>query len=313
MALSDVYNQLGILFLTMLVGFVLGKIGLISKQATENFSKLIVKVAIPALIIASMMLPLTADRLQTCLAILLISIPCYLGSYLLGALGARLICRGYNEKAIFKYGMTFSNAIFMGLPVLHAILGSEAIFYAAVFSIFGNILTYSLGLKIVATNNAEKVGFNLRSVFRLLLNPGIAACIIGIILFLGQISLPKFLSGTIEMIGSICIPLSMLTLGAMLSGLSWRGLFVKPSLYVLTFCRLVVLPLIAFFLLKLALGPDNLWLLAVPVVILGMPVAVNAAMFAQEYGNDAVLASQSVFISTLFSCITIPVLAYIFI
>lgn len=313
MALSDVYNQLGILFLTMLVGYILGKIGLISKEATENFSKLIVKVAIPAIIISSMMLPLTPDRLETCLSMLLISIPCFLGSYLLGVLGAKLVCQGYGEKAIFKYGMTFPNGIFMGLPVIHAILGSEAIFYVAVFNIFGNILAYSLGIRIMSSNNAQKATFNLQSTLRLLLNPGIAACIIGIILFLGQITLPKFLFGTIDLIGSICIPLSMLTLGAMLSGLSWRGLFAKPSLYILTFCRLVVLPFLTYVLLTLTFDSDNLWLLAVPVVVAGMPIAVNAAMFAQEYGNDAVLASQSVFISTLLSCFTIPILAYVFI
>jgi predicted permease len=71
------------------------------------------------------------------------------------------------------------------------------------------------------------------------------------------------------------------------------------------------LPLLTFGLLKYVLRIEDSWLLAIPVIVAGMPVASNAAMMAKQYDNNPEIASQTILVSTLLSAITIPLLAYL--
>ena len=75
-------------------------------------------------------------------------------------------------------------------------------------------------------------------------------------------------------------------------------------------CETFLLPFIIFTLLKYILRIEDSWLIMIPVIVAGMPVASNAAMMAEAYESDAELASQGVLITTLLSCISIPLLIY---
>ncbi len=306
MELQGVYNQLGILFLTILIGYFLGKIKLITPTATQIFSKYVLMVALPALLITGMRIPFTAEKLHTALFILIFSVPCYGLTYLVGMLTAKALTKDTCKQAVFNFGIVFSNCAFLGFPVLQALYGKEAIFYAAIYNITFNILLYTLGIKIMATKDLKKK-FNLKMVF----NPGVIAGIVGFILFITAVQLPQFLIGTIDSIGNTCVPLSVLTIGAMLSQLPLQRMFNNLSIYFLSAVRLIIMPLLILVLIKYVLGIENMWLIAIPVVTAGMPIATNTALMAMEYGNDAPLASQTILISTLFSCITIPLLAYV--
>jgi len=75
--------------------------------------------------------------------------------------------------------------------------------------------------------------------------------------------------------------------------------------------RLFLVPLVIYFVLKNFVG--GVYLLGVPVLLSAMPVAANSAILAEEYKGNAELASQTVFITTLFSVISIPLITMFFI
>jgi len=307
MQLQGVYTQLGILFLLMFFGYILGRIKIITSVGTEAFSKFIVKVALPAVMISGLMIPVTPEKLHGAISILVLSIATYGLACGVAIPFSKLLTQNEKERGIYSFAIIFSNSGFMGIPVLQAIYGKEAILYVVTYGITFNLLLFTLGIKLMSTQRAEKNKFN----FKLLINPGIVASIIGLILFVTGIPLPKFVVGAIDLLGGVCTPLSMVTIGAMLSTLPIRNMFSNGKIYLLAVVRLMILPLLTLVLLKYVFRIDDMWLLGVPVIIAGMPVATNTGMMAEEYGNNPALASQTILISTVLSCLTIPLLVYL--
>lgn len=307
MNLEKVYVQLGILFSLMLFGYILGKIKVIATEGVEAFSKFIVKVALPAMIISGMMIPLSAEKVRMTYYMLLLSVPAYTLAYIIAILFSKSLIKDISQRGVYQFGLVFSNVGFMGYPVLQAMFGDEAIFFAAIYNITFNILLYTLGIKLMKTGNNEGRTID----WKVFINPGVGASVIGLILFATGLRFPSFITGAVHSIGSLCTPLSMLTIGAMLSTLPFGSMFSNMKVYQLAFSRLILLPILTLVLFKYIFRIQDMWLIGVPVVVAGMPVASNAAMMAREYNNNADLASQIILISTLFSAITIPIIMYL--
>ena len=306
MELNGVYTQLGILFGLMGIGYILGRIKFFTQQSNAILSSFIVKVALPAVIISSMSMPLTNDVFQRALVMLGLSILVY-AIILIMAWGLpKFMTDNKTHQGILSYSIMFSNCTFMGFPVLGALLGNEAIFYVAIYNIIFNILVYTLGIKFLESGKNQKNAFNIKQ----LMTSGIIASLIGLIIFFGGITLPAMVLGTVDSIASICTPLSMLVTGAMLSQMPIKEVFAGRKIYILSFIRLILLPFMIFILTKYILKLQDDWLIIIPVVIAGMPVASSVAMMASTYESDARFASQVVMITTLISCISIPALIY---
>lgn len=307
MELTKVYIQLGILFILMLIGYLLGKLKFFSSESNAIFSKFIVNVALPAVIISSMNIPLTKENMSRALYIFGLSIIVYMVTFIIAWFAPKGFESDSKQKGILSFMLMFSNCAFMGYPVLGALLGEEAIFYVAIYNICFNILVFTLGIKLLKLGNNQSKSFDYKS----LLSPGIVATFIGLLLFITGIQLPTFISGSIEAVAGICTPLSMIVIGSMLSFLSLQKVFGQKKIYILAIIRLFLLPFIIFTLLKYILRIEDSWLVMIPVIVAGMPVASNAAMMAETYESDAELASQGVLITTLISCISMPLLIYI--
>jgi predicted permease len=99
----------------------------------------------------------------------------------------------------------------------------------------------------------------------------------------------------------------MILVGAMLAGVSLRSTFRHWRLYIISFLRLLLWPLLVFLVLRLI--TNDTMLIAVPTLITAMPAAANTALLANEHGADEHLASQAVFVSTLLSILSISLVA----
>lgn len=307
MNFTAVYNQIAILFLLIIFGYIFGKVKIISEEMISNLSKFILDLALPSLIISAMMIPRTAEKFKGSLIMLIIAFSTYAGSYIIAKITSKIIKPPKEHRGIFEFSLIFSNVGFMGFPVIATIFGQEPVFYAVIYNAAFVLLVYTLGISLVNTSE-EKVDFSIRS----LINTGVIASIVGYILFALAVPVPEVIKGVFSLVGNTTTPLSMLLIGAMLSTLPINKMFNNWRIYIIAFIRLFVLPLITFFVFKPILGADNIELVGVAVIIAGMPVAANAALIAQEYAGDPEVASQCVFISTLFSIISIPMLSLLF-
>ena len=100
----------------------------------------------------------------------------------------------------------------------------------------------------------------------------------------------------------------MLMVGALLATLPISRLAGDWRVLLITLLRLIGLPVFAFLLLVPFIH-DPL-LMGTVVLLIAMPVAANTVLLSEEYGVDATLASQGVFLSTLLSLLSIPLLEY---
>ena len=200
---------------------------------------------------------------------------------------------------MWRYTLAFPNVAFIGYPVVSALFGPEALFYAVILVLPFNLMTFTLGPLMLT--GAKR--FSLRQMF----SPCVAASILALVLALGRLRPPAMIGEALEFVGGVTVPLSLLFVGSLLAGLPLGRMLASPRLWILTAVRLLALPSVLCFLLRW-MGTDPL-ILGVAVTQMAMPAAVNGSLLCMEYGGDAECMAQITFVSTLASIVTIPILA----
>ncbi len=306
-AVISLINQILVLFFVMAAGYAAKKGNVMNQETIKGISMLILNVSLPALVISSMQFPFSQEMLNTSLRIALISVVTYLGIIAFSYGYTHLIKRETAKLDVTQFALVFANVSFMGFPIITVLYGEQGVFYAALFNIPFQVLLVTLGV-VFMTRHAETSSgkMNLK---KALLSPGLIAVFIGFGFFLLPVSIPTPLLQALQMIGGTITPLSMLVIGAMLADVSFSSLFGDRDLYMLTFVRLLLLPALVYAPLKL-LGVDGM-LLAIPVIIIGMPVATLTGAFARLYDSDYYFASKVIFLTTLCSLVTIPFWAFV--
>lgn len=295
---SKVFSQIIVLFLIMIVGYFCGKKNIITKEVNRGFSELLLNVTIPIMIVASFNYDFSWDMLKRVGILLFYSFVMYFGLIFL----SKILYYKYSAstKGVLRFISVFSNCGYMGYPVVGSVYGKIGIFYASIFNIPFNILAYTLG-EMLFTGNKD-----FKALKKSLLNPGNAAISIGLFLFIFSIKLPYPIQATLDTIGGTTTPLSMLIVGSMLAEMEVKELFKGFELYYGSFIRLIAAPLLVYSILKLTgvSGMD----LGIPVLIAAMPAAANSAIFAARYGGNSEFASKMIFITTVLSAATIPLI-----
>lgn len=196
----------------------------------------------------------------------------------------------------------FSNTGFMGFPVMKAIFGNTAVFYTAIFNMLFNIEVFTLGVLLMGYGNNQKIQLKPKN----LLSPGIISSILAIFIYFLDISCPSFLVEACNSVGNMTTPLAMMLIGASLSSISFREIFGEWVIYPYTFIKQILLPFIAFPIICFFIQDPLIQ--GVTLINLAMPVGNSAVLFATEYNGNVVLAAKTVFMTTLFSVITIPLI-----
>ncbi len=299
----EVINSVLILFIMIIIGYAVKKIGIVSSEFSHSLSRYITNVALPAFIIMSMRFNFDVKVLKNSMILVVMSIVMY--AILIAASYLMIRVRGIvgEKRAIHQFAIVFSNVGFMGYPVLNAFLGKEGMFYGAIFNLSFQIILWTFGVFLFTRGDNYK--FELKKVF----NPAFCAIIIGYIMFIFSIELFGLLEKTISMLGSPTSSLSMIAIGMMVSEAKISSVFKDKSIIITSIIRVILIPLFTFIILKL-LG-FNSYLLEVPVIIVAMPVAANSAIIASAYDGDYVNMSKMVVASTLMSIFTIPLLYFI--
>ncbi|MDR2202374.1 MAG: AEC family transporter [Clostridiales bacterium] len=213
------------------------------------------------------------------------------------------------DSAAKKVAMTagyMNNCSFMGLPLIMALFpgNGEPIIYCAVFILVFNILAWTLS---VYTMTGDKRFMNAKKAF---LNPPTLALAVALPIFFAKLVLPVPLVGTIDFLGNMTPPLSMLIMGVRLADIKLSALFRSGCVYLSSFVKLVVSPLFTFALLMLlrTFIPISDMLFLTLYIIMAMPTAATVILLSQMYDADADTATKCVLLSSVFCVFTIPVM-----
>lgn len=288
------------LFLMIGAGFFTRRHGHLKEPVVHRISHILVNIALPALTISSMQVAHSDHSLELVNTTLAIAFAYYLGAFLISLLICRFLFATPKEKGVFQFMLVFPNVGFMGIPVSEVILGPDALIYVILFNLPFNLLVFTMGIWLLAHERPGSLDPLL------LLTPGLVASLVGLSLFLVGYDIPFPVDAALHWIGMTTTPLAMIVVGALLATLPVSRLAGDWRIVAITALRLLVFPVLAYLLLAPLLS-DRL-LLASTVLLIAMPVAANTVLLSEEYDVDATLASQGVFLSTLLSCATIPLI-----
>ncbi|MFZ0281729.1 MAG: AEC family transporter, partial [Bacteroidales bacterium] len=186
--------------------------------------------------------------------------------------------------------------------------GPEGLLYATMFQLVSNITMWTVGVVVLSHGN----GVSLKKSLLRVVNPNTIAIVTGFVFFLFSIKLPKLLVTPLAELGTANTWLSMLYIGAMLAFSNVGGLLRRRSPYIISFNRLLLVPAILvssfyFFTEISGITPDTL-VSSVIILEASMPCMATVVIMAKEFGADDSLAVGNVFVSTIFSIVTLPVL-----
>ena len=146
-----------------------------------------------------------------------------------------------------------------------------------------------------------------RSPKAILKNPLVLSLLLGILIFCFELPVPAIASDLLAALAALNAPLAMVILGVYLAQTDARTLFNDPHLYVVAAARLVLIPLLTAWMLKL-LPAQYAAITTTLVIVAAAPIGSNVAVYAQKLGKDYAYAVRGVCLSTLLSAITMPLL-----
>lgn len=302
MSFQIVLNQVLILFIILVIGFVAGKTGIIAGGASKKLSELLLYVTSPMLVLGSFFFEYSADKMKNALLVLLFGSGIFLFSILISA----VLYKNYDSKVkpILRFTAVFSNCGFMGLPMMKALFGDEGVFLGSFFVSAFNLFVWTFGLAMFSEIKGKE---GIRSSMKkALLNPALISVYIGVVIFVFQIPVPDVLHQAVKYVGDMTLPLSMLIIGALISTAKVRTLLNDFKVYYASAVRLILLPLAAYGILSLIGAPKMVT--SIIVTAAAMPIAANTTIFAEMFDKDSVFASKAVTLSTILSIFTAPLI-----
>ena len=320
MHIDVILAQMGKLFLLLMLGMALARFEILDVHTKQKLTKLLLYVTTPMMMIDAFhdrMLMLADMPEQNGLSVgmlFLYSFVFYLILIVLSFVIAAVLRPPKTERRVYIFMTIFGNVGFMGFPVVSAVFGTEGLFYAAILNSVFNIFVYTFGVVLMGgagSDDAASRSAQLRAIpwKKLLLTPAVICTAVGVLIFVFRLRMPSLLADTCDTLGGLTSPLAMLVVGANLNGMKGRDMLTNTRMNLYVLLRQIVLPLIFWAVIRLIVNHPVL----TPTLLLlsCMPVANTTALFATEYGTDEHLASQGIFLTTLFSLASFPLIMWI--
>ncbi len=293
-----VFVQVIILMILILLGVILAKAKLINDAGAKNITDLVLLFATPCVIIKSFIREFDVAVLKKLLFSFLIAILVHILFILLSMLLVR--SKKVTSKKVLQFAVVFSNASFMGIPLQQAILGDEGVFYGSAYITIFNLFVWTYGVYLASGSKKDLTAK------KLILNPGIIAVVIGVIIFVFSIPVPNIIKQPIEYMAALNTPLPMIVIGYHLANSNVIKVFKSFSSVFAIALRLLVFPLIILGLMYIC-GVRGTMFVSTAISSCA-PTAAMATMFAAKYNSDVELSVAMVSVTTIISVISMPLI-----
>ena len=293
-------RQVLILFLMILAGFVCGRTGAIKPEGKKTLSELLLYLVLPAMILDSYLIQFDAATFENLLLAFGLSAALMLGGGVVAVL-ATLKSKS-SDRTMVRFACIFSNAGYMGIPLIRALYGETGVLFASAFLTVFNILVWTIGYVMISGQMEPKAV--LRSIVTC---PSIIAVAAGLIIYLGRVPVPGVLVETVGLVGDMNTPISMIITGLTMADRDLRALLKNRDLPLVMGLRLVVIPVVCLAVLRL-LGVRGI-VADIVLLLEACPTAAITTVFAVRFSKSEDLAAGSVVFTTLASMIWLPVYA----
>lgn len=295
MNIITVTNQILMLFIITGVGWFLQKRKVLTDPVIKGINSVVLQAAWPAMILSTTQKKCTPETLKGFFTVAAVSAAIL--ALACGAICLVLARRNVSAAPVYVVLSVMPNAGFVGLPIIQAVYGDTGLLYLAAFLVGFNLILWTVGVFLFTGVSAGSL--------RGLLNPGLIAAVVGTLLFVAGVALPAPLLSTVNQLGALTTPLSMLLLGARLPRVKPQALR-SPRVWSAVALKLLALPTITLAAMRL-LRVDAV-LTGVAVLSMAMPAASAAQMLAEKYDDDVEFSVQGVSASMLLCIVTVPLI-----
>jgi hypothetical protein len=298
------YFSLITIAIIIVLGYILGKFRLISKEANKDLVNLLLTVFMPAALLNAFPAEYSTDSVA-------MFSQGFIGGFLT-MLGMILVSHFIFNRKFFKgelnyeakFAFIFNNATFLGYPLISTAFGPTGIIPYCGFIVAFNLALFSYGVWLFE----HKI--SIKFIRDLIFNPNIIAVAIGAILFLARIELPTPVSSAVSYVAAATTPLSLICIGYMLSRAHLKTILKRWRLAIVAALQLILAPTITFLITSALHFPTEVILIC--TLIQALPTATSLGLFAEKYGGNQSESSELVVISTLLSAVTLPVIVFVF-
>ncbi len=299
------FQQVLLLVLCVIPGVLLKKTRLVGGDFGVGLSNIVLYVATPAMIVLSFLREFDAKLM---LRAAVVALFCLLFHVLYFLLSLVLYRRARTDvQRVLRFSTVFTNAGYMGIPLIQALFGDEAVIFATFYVVFFNIFVWTLGCYIFTHDRSY---ISLRKAF---LNPATISIAVGFLCLVTSVSryLPALPINFLTLMNNLVAPLSMFIIGFGLADLNLKGFFRDLYLYEFLIIRMLMIPSACFAILKLAalFGFRDPVAASALFICASTPGATATSMFAEKFGGNARYAAKLVSVSTILSVGTMPLVA----
>ncbi|MFI3325579.1 MAG: AEC family transporter [Clostridia bacterium] len=291
-------SQVLIMLILVSVGFFLYKFGKLKDSTIGDLTWLLLNVIIPCLIFSSFA---SVESGTISPISLIMAVVCAFLSIFSAIVVSKFLFKKepIERQKVLRFSVIFSNAAFMGLPLVTSVLSDSAIIFASFYIAVFNFLTFTYGYNLMSSDkNVNKL--------KVLVNPGTIGIALGLPIYLLNINLPEIILAPIQSLEGLNTPIAMIIIGTYIAKMKLNDFVNDKAVYVACLYRLILVPILILGIFMLINPGDELLL---STLIQGSaPTAATTALFAISYNGDAKLASKTVAISTILSLITLPLI-----
>ena len=299
------------IILIILLGYILKEKKWFDDSFSNNISKLIMNIALPASIFVSVLKYLTVEKLISLSGGLVYTFLSVIIGYIIAWIMVKILKVKPGRRGTFINTVVNANTIFIGLPLNIALFGNESLPYFLVYYITNTVSTWTFGVILIENDNPEKNKTKKRFNWKKLLPPPLLGFLVALVFLVFKIPVPDFIHSALAYTGNIVTPLSLIYIGIVLSNAGLKSIhFDKDTIFEL-FERFIMSPCIMVILI--ILGTKIFGTMAALesktyIIQASAPALAVLPILANESNGDVKYATNVVTTSTVLFAIVVAVI-----
>lgn len=305
--LRVITTQMVVFAVLLSIGGIAAKGKVLTSTALDALAKIVIFITLPAMIITLVPAAGSREILIQMLPFLICSFLLIIFLFYIGKITAKMGKLREETKDIHIAETTFGSVGFMGIPLLLALYGEKGILYTSVFSVADHTMLWTLGTYLTAKDKDTNIKKNLKKI----INPTTIALGAALLLIVLGIQPKGVVTDTVKGLGDTTKFLSMVYIGGTLASIDFKNIWKKKTIYLIVIMKMVIAPIGVFFLFGLMEGFFSKEAIMTLTLVAALPSMVTIAMLARANGSDDVYAAECVFVTTILSIFTIPLVMII--